>query len=94
MLRFACVQLQQFRKKKDKREPGKKAAEADADAEAEEGPAKAEEPVPEPRSPVGLKFLAGEGGSTPFEVKLVFASLGVWVLSGLLLLFLCVMLVC
>ncbi|XP_039788199.1 golgin subfamily A member 4-like isoform X2 [Panicum virgatum] len=59
--------LQQFRKKKDKREPGKKAAEADADAEAEEGPAKAEEPVPEPRSPVGLKFLAGEGGSTLFE---------------------------
>jgi len=59
--------LQQFRKKKGKREPGKKAAEADADAEAEEGAAKAEEPVPEPRSPVGLKFLAGEGGSTPFE---------------------------
>ncbi|RLN07485.1 hypothetical protein C2845_PM11G14430 [Panicum miliaceum] len=63
--------LQQFRKKKGKREPGKKAeADADADAEAEEGPAKAEEPVPEPKSPVGLKFLAVEGGSsgsTPFE---------------------------
>ncbi|CAL5024033.1 unnamed protein product [Urochloa decumbens] len=64
--------LQQFRKKKGKREPGKKAAETDADAEAEEGAAaRAEEPVPEPRSPVGLKFLAGEGGgssgTTPFE---------------------------
>ena len=35
--------------------------------------------MPEPKSPVGLKFLAGEGGSssshsTPFEVKLVFLS--------------------
>nr|CAB3445591.1 unnamed protein product [Digitaria exilis] len=59
--------LQQFRKKKGKREPGKKAAEADADAEAKEGSAKVEEPVPEPKSPVGLKLLAGEGGSTPFE---------------------------
>jgi len=64
--------LQQFRKKKEKRGPGKK-ADADADAEAEEGaPKAAEESVPEPKSPVGLKLLAGEGsggggGSTPFE---------------------------
>lgn len=84
-----CVQLQQFRKKKGKREPGKKAAETDADVEASEGAAKAEEPVPEPKSPVGLKLLAGEGGSTAFEVKLVFSNVaGVWVLSGLLLLLL------
>ncbi|KAF0925146.1 hypothetical protein E2562_015420 [Oryza meyeriana var. granulata] len=65
--------LQQFRKKKEKRGPGKK-AEAKADAEAEEGSSKsgadAEEVVPEPKSPVGLKLLAGEGGGshyTPFE---------------------------
>ncbi|KAL6629826.1 hypothetical protein ACP70R_029591 [Stipagrostis hirtigluma subsp. patula] len=61
--------LQQFRKKKEKRGPGKKAG-ADADAEADEGAARAEEAVPEPKSPVGLKLLAGEGGSsrsTPFE---------------------------
>uniref|UniRef100_A0A0E0JVI3 Uncharacterized protein n=1 Tax=Oryza punctata TaxID=4537 RepID=A0A0E0JVI3_ORYPU len=66
--------LQQFRKKKEKRGPGKK-AEAKADvAEAEEGSSKsgadAEEAVPEPKSPVGLKLLAGEGGAshrTPFE---------------------------
>lgn len=66
--------MQQFRKKKEKRGPGKKAK---ADAGAEEGATKAEEP--EPKSPVGLKLLAGEGGSggsTPFEVKLVFFS--VW----------------
>ncbi|EEC72485.1 hypothetical protein OsI_05851 [Oryza sativa Indica Group] len=70
--------LQQFRKKKEKRGPGKKAeAKADA-AEAEEGSSKsgadAEEAMPEPKSPVGLKLLAGEGGAshrTPFEVKLV-----------------------
>ncbi|KAL6888663.1 hypothetical protein ACP4OV_009689 [Aristida adscensionis] len=62
--------LQQFRKKKEKRGPGKK-AEAEADAEAEEGAAaRAEAAAPEPKSPVGLKLLAGEGGgsrSTPFE---------------------------
>uniref|UniRef100_A0A0E0G173 Uncharacterized protein n=1 Tax=Oryza nivara TaxID=4536 RepID=A0A0E0G173_ORYNI len=66
--------LQQFRKKKEKRGPGKKAeAKADA-AEAEEGSSKsgadAEEAMPEPKSPVGLKLLAGEGGAshrTPFE---------------------------
>ncbi|XP_062224074.1 COP1-interactive protein 1 isoform X2 [Phragmites australis] len=62
--------LQQFRKKKEKRGPGKR-AEGHADAEAEEGEAKAgAEAVPEPKSPVGLKLLAGESGSsrsTPFE---------------------------
>jgi len=98
------VQLQQFRKKKEKRGPGKK-ADADADAEAEEGaPKAAEGTVPEPKSPVGLKLLAGEGsggGSTPFEVRLEHFSVRVWVLSGLLLLLLflavvagCVMPVC
>jgi len=59
--------LQQFRKKKEKRAPGKKAK---SDAEAGEGSAKADEA--DPKSPVGLKLLAGEGGSsgdgdTPFE---------------------------
>jgi hypothetical protein len=101
-----CVQLQQFRKKKERRGPGKK-ADADADAEAEEGASKAaEESVPEPKSPVGLKLLAGEGsggggGSTPFEVRLDHFSVRLWVLSGLLLLLLfldvvagCVMPVC
>ncbi|XP_015689253.1 nucleoporin nup211 [Oryza brachyantha] len=65
--------LQQFRKKKEKKGPGKK-AEAKADAEAEGGSSKsgadAEEAVSEPKSPVGLKLLAGEAGgshSTPFE---------------------------
>ncbi|KAL5207067.1 hypothetical protein ABZP36_031502 [Zizania latifolia] len=65
--------LQQFRKKKEKRGPVKK-AEAKEDAETEEGSSKsgadAEEAVPEPKSPVGLELLAGEtGGShhTPFE---------------------------
>jgi hypothetical protein len=99
------VQLQQFRKKKERRGPGKK-ADADADAEAEEGASKAaEESVPEPKSPVGLKLLAGEGsggggGSTPFEVRLDHFSVRLWVLSGLLLLLLfldvagCVMPVC
>ncbi|KAM3240006.1 hypothetical protein ACQJBY_053596 [Aegilops geniculata] len=63
--------LQQFRKKKEKKGPGKK---AEADADADEGASKAgangEGAVPEPKSPVGLKFLAGESGSshsTPFE---------------------------
>ncbi|KAL5213073.1 hypothetical protein ABZP36_023920 [Zizania latifolia] len=65
--------LQQFRKKKEKRGPGKK-AEAKTDAETEEGSSKsgaeAEEAVPEPKSPVGLKLLAGDSGGshyTPFE---------------------------
>lgn len=62
--------LQQFRKKKEKKVPGKK-AEADADEGASHAGANGEEAVPEPKSPVGLKFLAGEGGSssrsTPFE---------------------------
>ncbi|KQJ93309.1 golgin subfamily A member 4 [Brachypodium distachyon] len=61
--------LQQFRKKKEKKGPGKK-AEADAEGEAKAGGANAEEAVPEPKSPVGLKFLAGDSGSshsTPFE---------------------------
>ncbi|KAG8069753.1 hypothetical protein GUJ93_ZPchr0006g44939 [Zizania palustris] len=64
--------LQQFRKKKEKRGPGKK-AEAKADADTEEGSSKsgaeAEEAVPEPKSPVGLKLLAGDSGGscTPFE---------------------------
>jgi hypothetical protein len=69
------TQLQQFRKKKEKKGPGKK-AEADADAEgASQAGANGDDAVPEPKSPVGLKFLAGEGGSshsTPFEVNLVF----------------------
>ncbi|KAL5212617.1 hypothetical protein ABZP36_023464 [Zizania latifolia] len=62
--------LRQFRKEKG---PGKK-AKAKADAETEEGSSKsgaeAEEAVPEPKSPVGLKLLAGESGGshyTPFE---------------------------
>uniref|UniRef100_A0ACD5Z229 Uncharacterized protein n=1 Tax=Avena sativa TaxID=4498 RepID=A0ACD5Z229_AVESA len=61
--------LQQFRKKKEKKGPGKK-AEADADEGASVAGANGEDAVPEPKSPVGLKFLAGEGGSshsTPFE---------------------------
>ncbi|KAM3295515.1 hypothetical protein ACQJBY_038041 [Aegilops geniculata] len=61
--------LQQFRKKKEKKGPGKK-AEADADEGASKAGANGEEAVPEPKSPVGLKFLAGESGSshsTPFE---------------------------
>lgn len=95
------VQLQQFRKKKGKRGPGNK-ADADADAEAGEGaPKAAEESVPEPKSPVGLKLLAGEGGggSTPFEVRFERFSVMAWVLSGLLLLLAvvvagCVMHVC
>jgi hypothetical protein len=75
VFRVAGTQLQQFRKKKEKKGPGKK-AEADADAEgASQAGANGDDAVPEPRSPVGLKFLAGEGGSshsTPFEVNLVF----------------------
>lgn len=70
------AQLQQFRKKKEKKGPGKK-AEADADEGASKAGANGEDAVPEPKSPVGLKFLAGESGSshsTPFEVKLVFLS--------------------
>ncbi|WVZ77910.1 hypothetical protein U9M48_025707 [Paspalum notatum var. saurae] len=78
--------LQQFRKKKEKRGPGKK-ADADADAEAEEAAPKAESSEPEPKSPVGLKFLAGEGSSsTPFEVKLMFflqwEGVGFWGLAA------------
>lgn len=63
------AQLQQFRKKKDKKGPGKK-AEADADEGASKAGANGEEAPPEPKSPVGLKFLAGESGSShsmPFE---------------------------
>jgi hypothetical protein len=77
------VQLQQFRKKKGKREPGKK---ADADAEAEEAAAargEEDSTAPEPKSPVGLKLLAGEGGGgTPFEVEALVLQcwVGVWVL--------------
>jgi hypothetical protein len=49
--------------------------------------------MPEPKSPIGLKLLAGEGsgdggGSTPFEVRLNHFSVRLWVLSGLLLLLL------
>ncbi|KAE8803487.1 hypothetical protein D1007_20614 [Hordeum vulgare] len=66
---YVCLELQQFRKKKDKKGPGKK-AEADADEGASKAGANGEEAPPEPKSPVGLKFLAGESGSshsTPFE---------------------------
>ena len=72
VFRVLGTQLQQFRKKKDKKGPGKK---ADTDEGASVAGANGEEAVLEPKSPVGLKFLAGEGGSshsTPFEVKLVF----------------------
>ncbi|XP_047078738.1 centromere protein F [Lolium rigidum] len=56
--------LQQFRKKKEKKGPGKK-SEPDADEGASSAAgANGEEPAPEPKSPVGLKFLAGEA---PFE---------------------------
>jgi hypothetical protein len=100
------VQLQQFRKKKERQGFGKK-ADADVDTEAEEGASKAaEEFVPESKSPVGLKILIGEGsggngGSTLFEVRFDHFSVTLWVLSGLLLLLLfldvvvgCVMSVC
>ncbi|CAM0946888.1 unnamed protein product [Alopecurus aequalis] len=59
--------LQQFRKKKEKKGPGKK---ADTDEGASVAGANGDDAAPDPKSPVGLKFLAGEGGSshsTPFE---------------------------
>jgi hypothetical protein len=65
-------QLQQFRKKKEKKGPGKKSEpDADEGASSVVG-ANGEEPAPEPKSPVGLKFLAGEA---PFEVRLLFLSM-------------------
>ena len=78
MFRVPVAQLQQFRKKKEKKGPGKK-AEADEGASGAAGANGDDAAAPEPKSPVGLKFLAGEGGSshgTPFEVKLLFLSMG------------------